>query len=244
MEQTGRYLQGRFYSWLQKLGATIVLTGANDDISVEHTDAWDNLALALESADNDDIEPDVYLAFHDRLIPAHKVVKEPFNGLEMNYVSHDSEAYFRAQQRQRQRAQAAIARLTAQYGEPAFTDNVIDYPVNVILQDHRKLMTRVRAQNPGAVLLTLYHSSTANTEKPELSVAELARTITSEYGTPFFAVTENGEPCRLDRYETSVKLADAGIIPLGDMLHDVAFAKLSMLIGRVGTQGLHEAMLA
>ena len=76
--------------------------------------------------------------------------------------------------------------------------------------------------------MTLYHSGTANTDKPELSVAQLANKL-AEKGISVFGVTENGEPCTFGGYETSVKLQQAGVIPLGKMTHDVALAKLRLL---------------
>jgi L-asparaginase/Glu-tRNA(Gln) amidotransferase subunit D len=95
MEQTARDLQKNFIDRLVAQAAKIIITGANEDLSEENTDAWDNLAFAFESAYGD-AEPGVYVAFHRRLIPADKVVKEPFNGREMNYTSVDDPTYIEA----------------------------------------------------------------------------------------------------------------------------------------------------
>jgi L-asparaginase/Glu-tRNA(Gln) amidotransferase subunit D len=211
MEQTARFLDTRFAKRLKNQAAKIIVTGANDDLSVPGSDAWDNLAFAFESA-NGDAEPGVYVAFHRKLIPASLVVKEPFDGIAMNYAARTDPGYQQALQRQREYSRE----LSARYGQ-AVSDRVIDYPVNVIRLNHQELLTSVSAKNIGAVLLTLYHSGTAHTEKPEQSVAALAQKLTAEQGITLFGVTENGEPCTLDGYETSVRLADAGIVPLGDM---------------------------
>ena len=243
MEQTARYLQTNFGERLKTQGAKIILTGANEDISAEKTDAWSNLAFAFESAYGD-AEPGVYVAFHGRLIPADKVIKEPFNGVEMNYASVDDPEYQAALRQQQDHSQQLVEQLETTFGRKAeATDKVIDYKVNVIRQDHKELLDLIGTNQVDAVLLTLYHSGTANTEKSDMSVAELARKL-AERGIAVFGVTENGEPCRFGGYETSVKLQEAGIVPLGDMLHDVALAKLQLVqANQLSPQQLKEKML-
>lgn len=228
MEQTARALSRQFTEQLQAQAAKIVLTGANNDISAPGTDAWSNLAFAFESAGSD-AEPGVYVAFHGKLIPADLVVKEPFNGIEMNYTSHDEPSYEQAMTRRAQQVQEQVLGLEAHYNKPPQTNGIVDYPVNIVRPDHQELLEYTATHDVRAVLLTLYHSGTANTEAPELSVAALAERLAREQGIVCFAVTENGEPVRLSAYETSVKLQEAGIIPLGNMLHDVALAKLWLI---------------
>ncbi len=227
MEQTARALQARFGDELKTKKAKIILTGANDDISAPNTDAWDNLAFAFESTSSD-AEPGVYVALHHKLIPADLVVKEPFNGVAMNYASSNDPAYQEAVRKQRERSQLLINELEASYGRKAEGTGVVDYPVNVVRPSHQELLDYIEANDVRAVLLTLYHSGTANTETPKLSIAELANKLSNERGVFCFAVTENGEPVNFGGYETSVKLHEAGIVPLGNMLHDVALAKLRL----------------
>jgi L-asparaginase/Glu-tRNA(Gln) amidotransferase subunit D len=228
MEQTARFLDARFATTLNDTDARVILTGANDDISVATSDAWDNLAFALESADSD-AEPGVYVAFHDKLIPARLVVKEPFDGTSMNYTALDDPEYLEAIQKQLKHSQLQVSQLETAYGRKAMSSKVVDYPVNIIRPNHQELLDYIDTHDVETILLTFYHSSTANTEKPEMSVAELAKKLIAKRGIVLFGVTENGEPCRFDGYETSIRLHEAGIVPLGAMLHDVALAKLQLL---------------
>jgi len=227
MEQTARRLQAEYGELLQTKNSVIILTGANDDISAPGTDAWDNLGFAFSSAGSD-LEPGVYVAFHGKLIPADLVVKEPFNDIEMNYAAIDDPEYIAAVENQKQRAAQLIGELEATYGTEGASSVVVDYPVNVARADHQDLISYIDSTQVDSVLLTLYHSGTASVEKPASSVADLARQLQAK-GVAVFAVTENGEAVNFGAYETSIKLADAGIVPLGNMLHDVALAKLRLM---------------
>jgi L-asparaginase/Glu-tRNA(Gln) amidotransferase subunit D len=243
MEQTARYLQKRFAEELKAKNSKIIITGANDDISEEDTDAWDNLAFALDSAAGD-AEPGVYVAFHDKLSPAELVVKEPFNGVEMNYTSRDNPAYQEAMRKQQAHSQELIHQLEASFAsQQQETAEIVDYPVNVVRKNHQGLLDYVGANHVRAILLTLYHSGTANTETPDQSVAELTRKLREEKGIVCFGVTENDEPVSFDSYETSIELREAGIIPLGDMAHDVALAMLRLIEPSVNSEQLAHEML-
>lgn len=81
-----------------------------------------------------------------------------------------------------------------------------------------------------AVLLTLYHSGTANTTDPVSSVAQLVQGLRERRGLVFFAVTENDEPIDLHAYSTSVELRKAGVIPLYDMPYYAAQVKLQWAV--------------
>lgn len=242
MEQTARALQSKFIEQLKAKNAKIILTGANDDIVDPKTDAWDNLAFAFDSAVSD-VEPGVYVAFHGRLIPADLVVKEPFNGVSMNYASRTDPAYQEAHRQQQERASQLVSRLEESYDRPQEITDIVDYPVNVVRSNHQELLGHVATHDIRAVLLTLYHSGTANTETPELSVAELAKKLRSERGITCFAVTENGEQVNFGGYETSLLLQEAGILPLGSMLHDVALAKLRLIGSALEAEQLEQEML-
>jgi len=67
--------------------------------------------------------------------------------------------------------------------------------------------------------------------------------LSTERGIALFAVTENGEPVNFGGYETSVKLQEAGIVPLGNMAHDVALAKLRLIDPTFEADQLKQEML-
>lgn len=246
MEQTAKRLQRRLKDLLTVKNAKIIITGANDDLSHPQTDAWDNLDFAFQSTKSD-AEPGVYVAFHKRLIPAVLVVKEPFNGKKMNYASRDDEEYIKAVQAQNEHSQDLVAKLQKVMGknleDVQNTDDVIEYAVNVVRLNHQELLDYLDTHKVRAILITLYHSGTANTEKPELSVSELVKKLRTERGIIFLGVTENGEPVDLHSYETSVRLREAGVVPLYDMPKDVALTKLRLLSGNLSVQQLIREML-
>lgn len=225
MEQTARHLEAIFADRLTVQQATLILTGANYDIAHPATDAWENLQFALASGQSGQ-EPGVYIAFHGQLIPAQEVVKEPFNGTEMHYTSSKSPEYAEAREKQRQRDAACIQKLVATLGDrPSLPSAVKEYPVNVVCENHDDFLASLGPETR-AVLLTLYHSGTANTENPISSVAQLVEELRNR-NIVTFGVTENGEPVDLHLYETSVKLRSAGVVPLYDMTQAVAAKKLS-----------------
>lgn len=242
MEQTARRLQRRLKDLLAVKNAKIIVTGANDDLSHPQTDAWDNLDFAFQSTKND-AEPGVYVAFHKRLIPADLVVKEPFNGSEMNYVSMEDPEYIEAVKAQEAESNDLIVRLQRTLGPIEEEGAVVEYPVNVIRANHEAFIDQLNTSDIRSVLLILYHSGTANTEKPELSVSDLVRRLREDRGIVFFGVTENGEPVDLHSYETSVRLREAGVVPLYDMPKDVALAKLRLLYSNLPVPQLIREML-
>ena len=229
MEQTARFLQQELGELLTKKGTQVILTGANKDLSDPSTDAWNNLDFAFESAKNS-TSPGVFVAFHGKLIPAELVVKEPFNGTEMNYRALDEPEYLEAKWIQDDQADETIAKLRANLLQGLNLEgSVVEYPVNVVRNDHKDFLDYVKQRDVKAVLLVLYHSGTANTEKSELSVAELVKNLREQNSIVFFGVTENGEQVDLHSYETSVKLREAGVVPLYNMNKAIALAKLQMV---------------
>lgn len=232
MEQVARYINKELGDLIRKKGVRVILTGANRDLSRDDTDIWENLEFAFESGFRKDIIPGVYVAFHNSLTPADLVVKEPFNGDEMNYISRSSPRYWSSVLRHNVKDLYTISRLWWKLGwKDQAANTVVDYPVNVIRENHDEFRELLKSNPVRAVLFILYHSSTANTlkDKPEMSVAKLAQDLRDE-GKRVFAVTENGEPVNLTAtaYETSVRLAEAGVIGLGNMTRNVALAKLRM----------------
>lgn len=106
---------------------------------------------------------------------------------------------------------------------------VAEYQVNLDRLDHfdiagfREIWRFPHIQ---AVLLTLYHSGTANTTDQNTAIVDLVRDFIDRRGIVFFAVTENDEPTDLHAYETSVALREAGVVPLYDIPFYAAMVKL------------------
>lgn len=246
MEQTALHLSDKYSELLRENGTSIILTGANDDLETEGTDAWDNLMFALASAsasESEDHEPGVYVAFHGRLIKADDVVKLPYvEGGESTFISRSDDAFRSALETQKVRSASHTSNLEQIYGKPQDEALAIDYDVNVIRQNHQELLDYVDSHDVKAIVLTLYHSGTANTEDEGSSVVALVETL-RERGIVVFGATENGEPADLHAYETSVKLREAGVVPLYDMPKDVALAKLRLLGAADDPKELIEEML-
>jgi L-asparaginase/Glu-tRNA(Gln) amidotransferase subunit D len=243
LEQTAQHLEEEFLEKIKEKNVRIVITASNDDIDAPETDAWDNLEFGLECSASD-IEPGVYVAFHRRLIPASKVVKLPFtSGGESTFVSRDDPIYIETLQKQQEHSHRLIEQLESIFSKPPDDELGMVYDVNVIRRDHRELLDNLSAHNVRAIILNLYHSGTANTEKPDRSVSELVNKLRTEAGIVFFGVTENGEPVDLHAYETSVKLRKSGVVPLYDMTKEVALMKLRLLNPFLSSVQLIEEML-
>ncbi len=243
LEQTARRMDAKYDKELKERGKKLIITAANDDVSAPKTDVWDNLAFTFECAANPDIEPGVYVAFHGRLIPASLVVKEPFNGTEMNYTSKTDPQYQEAVRQQEAITQEQISQLADYYKIQPNDGSVVDYPVNVIRPNHEELLQHLLTTPAKAVLFTLYHSGTANTANPDMSVAELADKLQAK-GITCFAVTENGEAINFGAYETGIKLREAGIVSLEAMLHDVALQKIRYIAQSLEPEHLKKEMLS
>lgn len=246
MEQVARRLDTEeMRQLLADKEARLILTAANDDISSSMTDAWDNLEFAFESAVGNS-HAGVYVAFHQKLIPAERVVKKPFdfeNDHSMSYIANDDPEYFAALQKQKVQEDQIITDMEAAFENKTYNNGIVSYEVNVVRQNHDALLEYVNSHSIRAVLLTLYHSGTANTENPQSSVASLVERLRLEKGIVFFGVTENGEPVNLRGYETSVKLREAGVVPLYDMPKAVAQTKLRLIDGETTGAQLVTAML-
>lgn len=245
MEQTARYLNEKLKDVLIEKGAKIILTGANDDISMPETDAWDNLQFGLECIIGD-APPGVYIAFHGKLILAEKAVKKPFDyehDRAMIYIENDDPKYFIALKKQKEHDDSIIAEMEATFDEDPANSHVVEYAVNVIRPNHDEFLEFIASQKLSAVLLRLYHGGTANTENPSMDVAKLVDELRKDKGIVFFAATENGEPVDLHAYETSVKMRQAGVVPLYNMPLSVALAKLRLIDPNITGSHLIKEML-
>ncbi|MFO0970862.1 MAG: asparaginase domain-containing protein [Candidatus Saccharimonadales bacterium] len=229
LEQTALLFHEMFGEYAREHDKKVIITASNENLDHPNTDAWGNLEFALRSFDSGE-QGGVYVAFHDRLIPANEVVKIPYINGASTFVSKNSQEYQEAVATQQSVADKLIKDLrevvTDCKGQP---QEVCVYGVNTIRSDHQELLDYVQAHDVQAVLLILYHSGTANTLTPSQSVAELVEKLRKEKGVVFFGVTETGEPTDLRKYETSVALREAGVVPLYDMLPAVAVEKLRLL---------------
>lgn len=227
LEQTARLLDEKFGESVKESGKKIILTAANEDLDHPETDAWDNLEFALESF-SADVPGGVYVAFHGKLISASEVVKMPYVNGVSTFVSKNSQEYADAVAQQQVAAEEMVTALDEVIEESGAAETY-SYDVNVIRTDHQELLDYVDTHDVKAILLNLYHSGSANTITPGQSVVELVEKLRKEKGIVFFGVTETGEPTDLRKYETSVQLRKAGVVPLYHMLPGVAETKLQML---------------
>lgn len=227
MEHTARFLQAEFQKKLIQNNQKIILTGANHDIAYSQTDAWDNLQFALLSGTKNE-KAGVYVAFHNKLIPADHVVKEPYDGIEMNYVDVRDNRFHNLLHQQNQKVKFLLGELEQYLPINRYPHSVIQYHANRIVNDHSELISQI-TEKTQAVLFTLYHSGTANTQNPQISLPKLTEKLRRENGILSFAVSENGESIDLHLYETSIQLREAGMIPLYNMLGPVAKEKLIRL---------------
>ena len=245
MEQFVRHLRSVFQQRLMASGQTIIVTGANKDIEEEDTDAWDNLMFALEQCASEEIAAGVYVAFHRDLIPANETVKLPYvPGSTQTFVSVNSKRYKKALADQQATAQSQISALIEKFGHQPDESIATIYDVNSARLDHQKFIDTVGLhEDTTAIILNLYRCGTANTTKPGKSVLDLVHYMRVLQRIVCFGVTENGQPVDLHAYETSVKLREAGVVPLYNMLRDVALVKLYLLGTSLSRTELINAML-
>jgi L-asparaginase/Glu-tRNA(Gln) amidotransferase subunit D len=247
MEQTAQHLRSEFLDSLKANDSRIILTGANTEVDYPDTDVWENLQFALESASSN-IKPDVYIAYHGKLVRADKAVKLPylkdprqsFISIEQPYylnikydpvvfTTTDDVSYSEIVSIRKNQIAELSALLLGAINRPSSGLNVISYDVSRIRPNHQDILDCVENNKVDVVLLTLYHSGTANADKPNTSVAKLVEDLRLTKGIIFFAVTENYDIAHLKRYETSRRLLRGGVVPLYDMLKDVALAKLGLI---------------
>lgn len=238
LDETARLDLAKDKEFIKKLhaaGVKIIVTGAEYDADHPETDVWDNLEGSLDTAVDDALEPGVYVSFHGRVIPAERVIKKPYTGAPSKFDFLDekspeyAEAWGIAQKRMFDLEFELKYHLEKIYGwEGLGGGGVRWYVVSMDRTNHSSIMTEFRNQEPTrAILLELYHSGTANTTDSPLAIDKLVRQMRQQRpGLVFFAGTENHEPVDLHAYETSVKLREAGVVPLYDMPSWVARTKL------------------
>ncbi|VXB91585.1 L-asparaginase [Microbacterium sp. 8M] len=208
---------------LADLSTPIVFTGSQRPIGFEHTDATENFALAVASADGTDANG-VHIAFGGRLLPAIRATKR----------STESPQAFAAPRPLAgepvgvdRRVATALRRAA---GSPAPRTGL----VKVVPGVNAAQLVAVMNECPTGIVLECYGSGTAPMASGGLGAAIRAAT---ERDTVVLAVTqcEDG-PVTLDRYAVGSALAEAGAIGAGDMTSEAALGKLGAL-ARAGFTG-------
>lgn len=94
------------------------------------------------------------------------------------------------------------------------------------------------AKGAGGIVLNLYNSGTGCTEKGKFSLVEaIERAI--EMRVPVFGTSQHLGSVDMDIYGSSVELKKAGVVPLRDMTHEAAIAKLMWLRGKLPDRTTH-----
>lgn len=212
MEQTALFLYKRLNKTLRNHKIVLVMTGSNDHAGSSETDAWDNLSQAINE-EKKFRKGGVFIAFHNRFISANRVSKEFFDGIEMNYVDTNSLSYQFGLRKYNKWKDLMKKKISQIYFKDKENITIYEYNVNVIRTNHKEFIKKIKAKRPDAVLFILYHSSTANVTSKDASVADLIRYLKSNFITSF-GITENGDPIDLNKYESSVELSKAGLIPI------------------------------
>lgn len=205
LEHTARYLFSQLQEQLRQKGVRVVITAANQDTSHPRTDAWNNLRLAISTASDASQQPGVFVAFHNLVIPGDRVVKEPYNGREMNYTDEESEEYIQSLKQQERHEQQQIQQFEEKFKVSTESNQVAICEVNKTDLD----LSIDQFDGQRVVIFKLYHSGTARTEGSN-SVDDFIAQLTNQ-GIICLGVTENGEPTNLHGYETGVALDQAGL---------------------------------
>lgn len=224
---------------LQIKGMKIIVTGAEYDKDDPNTDVWDNLKGALNTAIDERLEPGVFVSFHRRIIPAARVIKRPYAGVQTTFDFLDKESEeFREAWRVAQKRMFDLEFEVQYFLEKNYdwdrlsTGETRTYVVSTDRDDHSSILGPESSNLPlRAIILELYHSGTANTIESELSITNLIQQIRNKWPyVVIFATTENLEPVNLHAYETSVKLRQSGVVPLYDMPKSAARIKIDWAI--------------
>ncbi|MFZ4085354.1 MAG: asparaginase domain-containing protein [Vampirovibrionia bacterium] len=225
-------------------GTSIVFTGSN---TIDPEEVNENIIGAFKSVyqkDQSQLDPGIYIYFHDKLIPGKHATKDIYDpNISMRYADSSSKDFKDKLNLNRENEEKIIARLRASIlgsdsSKQLDQSKVMTYDVNQIRENHEGFLENL-SKRPAtkAILLTLYHSGTANTNlESEASTLKLIEKIRREHpNIAIFAVNENpGEPVTLDEtsYEGTVNMRKAGLVPLYNIHRTVAEAKLNMLINK------------
>jgi L-asparaginase/Glu-tRNA(Gln) amidotransferase subunit D len=228
-------------------GTSIVFTGSNNPEEVDPEEVKGNIIGAFNSVyqnGKNQLDPGIYIYFHDKLIPGKHATKDIYDpNISMRYANSSSEDFKNKKDLNRLNEEKTIARLRASILEKDSSkqldqSKVITYDVNQIRENHSEFLKKL-SERPAtkAILLTLYHSGTANTNpESKASTLKLIEEIRKKHpNIAIFAANENpGEPVTLDEtsYQGTVNMRKAGLVPLYNMHRAVAEAKLNLLINK------------
>jgi L-asparaginase/Glu-tRNA(Gln) amidotransferase subunit D len=226
---------------------SIVFTGSNNTYEIDPKEVNENIIGAFNSVYQENksrLDSGIYIYFHDQLIPGEHATKDIYDpNISMRYADSSSKDFKDKLNLNRENEEKIIAGLRASIlgsdsSKQLDQSKVITYDVNQIRENHNEFLENL-SQRPAtkAILLTLYHSGTANTNpESKASTLKLIEKIRKEHpNIAIFAVNENpGEPVTLDEtsYQGTVNMRKAGLVPLYNMHRAVAEAKLNMLISK------------
>ncbi len=209
-----------FLKLCQKYNMKIAGAYGNQPLDHPQTDGWVNIGTCVIGGHDVKLPPGVYLGSNGNLIDAEFAEHTPFISLppyddtQMTFMDIRDPQYQERLDFIRTISKQKISELGLNTTE---NDNVLIYRVCEIRKDLSELRSLIREKKPKAVVLVLYHSGTANTNRytPKANVAKLVAEYQKQ-GIMFFGLTTNGEPTDLTLYETSTALRKAGVIPVYD----------------------------
>ena len=209
------YTAARLAFELTDLGVPVVVTGSQFPHGAEHTDAFDNLELAIRTATQANPAAPVSIAFGGKVLPAVRATKSDADSL----VAFRAERAFGAQP-------AGVPRNTADAdGTPPTISRVLSYRLTPAVTA-RDLLGAV-AGEPDALVIECYGAGNAPMGKP--GIPDALREIGKRM--PVVAITQCAQgTVDTDRYAVGRQMASVGVIAGGDLTVEAAVAKLGFLI--------------
>lgn len=83
------------------------------------------------------------------------------------------------------------------------------------------------------IILNLYNDGTGPSRR-RYSLVDAVKAAVQQ-GVPLFATSQHLGPVNMNAYESSLRLKEAGVIPLRDMIMEAAWPKLMWVLGQVGS---------
>lgn len=228
---------------LQNLNKPVILTGSQLPLGMIRTDGRVNLITAVEIAaakeEDTPIVPEVCICFENQLFRGNRTHK--FN------------------------AQNFQAFKSFNYPPLANAGVVLEYNRTAIQKPNFKKLKVYKKFDPNIAILKLFPGITQNTVEAILNTAGLKAIILETYGSGnapsndwFLSLLRdaisggmiiyNVTQCQvgkveMGKYETSIRLKEAGVISGGDITTEAAVAKMMFLLGNYSNRGEIEKML-